>query len=129
MTYFETMCGRTGGERGGEFVAGNFERGAAFLADQELARVRLAGLAAREKCVLRRDSVHEAVLNEKVERAIDGRGRHAAAALRLDGVDQVVGADRLARPHDEFVDLPAQRREREAAFCGKRFCTGEHLFG
>jgi hypothetical protein len=68
--------------------------------------VRHADLAAREERVLRFDPVDEAVLDEEIQRAIDG-GRRDAAALRLELREQVVRADRPLRGQHAFVDLTA----------------------
>jgi len=128
MTHLKAVRGRIRGQRRSEFPALDFERRAAFVADEELAFVGLAGIAARDERVLRLDAMHEAVFDEEVQRAIDGRGRHARAAFGLHRVDEVVGADRLVRLQDEFVDVATQRRQREAALIGERFGAGEHGF-
>src|ERR1700754_3502714 len=90
---FEAMRGRAAGKLLGEFRAGNLDGFAACLADQKLALMRMLDVAACEKRVLRLDPMHEAMLDEEVEHAVDGGRRHAAA-LRFERAEQVIGADR-----------------------------------
>jgi hypothetical protein len=86
--------------------------------------MRLAHLAAREKRILRFDPMHEAMLDEEIERAIDGSGRHAAA-LRLQCGQQVVRADGTLTLRDQRVDLATQRRQRKTALGGERIGARE----
>ena len=110
LVNFEAMGRRRGRKPFGEFFTGDFERVAATLADEELALMRLADFATRDERIARFDAMNESVLDEKIERAIDGRGRHAAA-LGLESGEQIIGADRFSRGGDERIDLPAQLRE------------------
>ncbi len=78
--HLEAVRGRARRQLLRQIAAGNLDGVAACLADQELPFVRLADLAARDERVLRFDPVDEAVLDQKLERAVDG-GRRPAAAL------------------------------------------------
>lgn len=117
LVHFEAVRGRRGRKPFGELFTRDFERVAAALADEELALMRLADFAAGDECVARFDAMNEPMLDEKIERAIDGRGRHAAT-LRLERGEQVVGADGLAGGGDERIDLAPQLRERQAVLGG-----------
>src|SRR5690242_1064976 len=106
LMHFESVRGRRGGKALGELAAGNLDGFAATLANEELALMRFAHLAAGDERIARLDPMHEAVLDEKVECAIDGRGRDPPA-LGFERGEQVIRADRLARARDERIDLPA----------------------
>ena len=68
---------------------------AAFLADQEHHRIAAAVLLhAGDEGVAAFDAVHEPLLAQKIERAIDGDRRRPRAAHRQP-VDQLIGAERL----------------------------------
>lgn len=86
--------------------------------------MRLTHLAAREKRILRFDPMHEAMLDEEIESAIDGSGRHAAA-LRFQCGQQVVCADGTLTLRDKRVDLATQRRQRKTAIGGERIGARE----
>src|SRR5690349_174941 len=66
---------------------------AAVGADQEEAAMRLAGMAAADEGVHPLDAVDQPVLDQEIERAIDGR-RGRAEVLVAQLVEQRVGADR-----------------------------------
>ena len=72
--------------------------------------MRLAGMAAADEGVHALDAVDQAVLDQEVERAIDG-GRRRAEVLVAQLVEQRIGADRLVARPDELEHAAAQRRE------------------
>jgi hypothetical protein len=117
---FETMRRRAAGQLSRKFGTGNLDRVAARFADQELALMRVLDVAAREKRIFRLDPMYEAVFDQKVEHAVHGGRRHAAA-LRFERGEQVVGADRPLACRNQRVDLAAQRGKRETA------CVGDGL--
>ena len=83
--------------------------------------MRLAGMAAADEGVHALDAVDQPVLDQEIERAVDGR-RRRAEVLVAQLVEQRVGADRLvARPH-QLEHAPAQRREAQVL-------PGAQLFG
>ena len=67
---------------------------AAFLAQQQHALMGVAEMLARRIGVAALDLVQEAVLEEKLERAIDGRRRDRLAFLARQRVEDRVGAER-----------------------------------
>ncbi len=107
----ETVRGRGARQALGELFSGNFKRVSAALADEKLALMRFADFATGDEGVARFDAMHETVLDEKIERAVNGCGRYAPA-FRLECGEQIVGADGLAGGGDERVHLAPQLRKR-----------------
>ncbi len=83
--------------------------------------MRLARMAAADEGIHALDAVDQPVLDQKIERPVDG-GRRRAQILVAQFVEQRIGADRLVtRPH-QLEHAPAQRREAE-------ILLGAHLLG
>jgi hypothetical protein len=122
----ESVRGRCTGQALGELFAGNFKGVSAALANEKLALMRFADFATGDEGVARFDAMNETVLDEKVERAVDSRGRDAAA-LRLERGEQIVGTDGLAGGGDERVHLAPQLRERQLVLGGVRIGAGKTI--
>src|SRR3546814_9353224 len=97
-----------------------FGRTVAAIADQERHRVlRRARVVAGNERVDRLERVHEAVGEQEITRALDGRRRGGTCALAagvVAGADQskqVAGLDWLAGVGDQPEDASAVRRERK----------------
>src|SRR5690348_6171182 len=89
-------------------------RALADVADQERHLVRLGRMLAEHEGVDRFQLVDEPVLEQEVERAINGgrRGTGMAVPQRL---QEVIGLDGFARPGDQYQHFPPQRRQAQAA--------------
>jgi hypothetical protein len=88
---------------------------AAGLADQEGDDlVGTMTMQAGDIGVARGEPVDEALLDKKIERAIDRDGREAAPSGRRDPVGQVIGADRTVIGVQRFKSLGADRRQAQA---------------
>ncbi|VFT48114.1 Uncharacterised protein [Pseudomonas aeruginosa] len=82
------------------------DRGVAGAADEELALVAVLRVVAADECVERGDAVHQAVLLEEVQRAVDGRRRGAAAVGFAEHREDIVGPQRLVALPDQFQHAP-----------------------
>jgi hypothetical protein len=97
----------------------------ALAADQELALVRVLGVAAADEGVERGDAVHQAVFQQEVQRAVHGRRRRAAAVLLAEHGEDVVGAQRLvALPH-QLQHAAAQGGQAQALAGAQRVGLGQ----
>ena len=105
---------------GVEGAALQFVGGAAALADQEIAAMRMLRLGAADKGVAALDAMDQPLFDQEVERAIDGRRRHPATlTIGFAGagqlVDEFVGADRSMALPDQGQNLTAQLGQPGAA--------------
>ena len=98
------------------WIARDFELGhvAAAVTDQEAPAVRGLGLRTTDVSVQALEPVHEAVRDQKVERAVHGRrlGRAGSAA---EPVEHVVRLDRAVALPDQLEHPPAQFGQPRAA--------------
>ena len=97
------------GQQKRDLVVLDLVAAAAFLAQQQHALVGVADVLARRIGVAALDLVQEAVLEQELERAIDGRRRDRLAFLARQRVEDRVGAERGAAVA-ENVEHAASRR-------------------
>ncbi|CAI8945571.1 hypothetical protein EMIT0P253_50049 [Pseudomonas sp. IT-P253] len=99
--------------------------GVAFAADQELALMGVFRVIAADKSVQRGDTVHEAVFQQEIQRAVYGWRRGAATVLLAEDRQYVVSTQRLvALPH-QFQHSPAQGRQAQALTCAQGIGLGQ----
>lgn len=79
-------------------------------ADQQADVMRNLGVGAAHKGVEAVDSMNEALLKQKVERAVDG-GRFDRVVFGGEAVEKLVGLDGLVARPDQFQHTTTQRRE------------------
>src|SRR5262249_28983234 len=102
------------GDRGADAGIVELGRRLAAGADQELPDMALVGIGAADIGVERFDAVDEAVLDQELERAIDG-GRLRAHTLLAEAIEQRVGTDRRVALPDQLEHAPALIGEPRAA--------------
>lgn len=90
-------------------------RRAAALADQELAGMPFLRMAAADIGVQRLDAVDQANLDQKVQRAVH-RWRRGARVVRLQRLEDRIGADGLVPVPDDPQDVLSDFREAHASF-------------
>jgi hypothetical protein len=113
------------GHRGGRRLADH----AAALADQEHHEVAAGVIVdAGDEGVAALDAVHEAVVAQEVERAVDGDRRRARAG-RGGAVHDLVGAERLVALEQDLQHLAAQRRQPLRAPGAQRLGVGQRVGG
>src|SRR5262249_55799810 len=117
-------------QRRADRVRGRLADGTAALADQE--HHHAAGavvVAAGDEGVAALDAVREALLEQEVERPIDGDRRRAPTALVLEALDQLIGADRLMSAGQGLQDLSPDRRKLGAPLAAERIGPLQHRLG
>ena len=85
-------------------------RNAAGFANEKRPRARVTGPAATHVRIERRDSMHQAVLQEKFKRTIYG-GRRRRPAVFAQHAEDVVSTQRPVTLPDDLQHPPAQRRQ------------------
>ena len=83
----------------------------ATAADQKLTLVTVLRTGATDEGVQGRNPVHQPLLQEKVQRAVDRWRRRSSAILPRQGIENVVGAERLVAGPDQLQHPLAQRGE------------------
>src|SRR6185437_14355176 len=102
---------------------------AAFLADEEHHGIAAGVIVhAGDEGVAALDAVHEALLAQEVERAVD-RDRRRPAAVVGEAVDQVVGAERLVTGEQRLQHRPADRRQALVARLAERLGVRDRVTG
>lgn len=92
----------------------NLRHAAAIFADEELGVIMMMiRIRARDEGVQPLDPVDEFILQQKVQRAVDG-GRHSGFADGLELVQQLISRQRRMRFQDQLQNIPAQRGELRA---------------
>ena len=110
----KAMLARLLAEQARNALVADLDRARADVADQERHLVRFVRMMAADECVDRFELVDEAMLEQEIERAVDGRRCRAATAFaKL--IEQVIRLDRLFRSGDELEHAKAQRRQPQAA--------------
>ena len=101
-----------------------FHDDTAGAADEEHAGVRSAMGTAADKGVHGVETMDQASLAEEIERAIDGRRSGLDAAV-AQGIDQVIGLDRLMIPPDQFQYLTPDRGQAQPLLTTGAFGFGQ----
>src|SRR5690349_24567925 len=112
----------------GDARIADFLGAGAVVADQERYLVRLCRMVAGNIGVDGFELVDEALLEQEIERAIDGRRRCVAVAL-AQVIEQVIRLDRLARRGDQFQHFLAQRSQSQAALLAGLLDRGDETLG
>src|SRR5690606_4248830 len=91
-------------------------------ADQKLPLMPMLRTGAADKGVQRGNTVHQTLLKEEVQRPVYGGRRSAAVIFAGQGLEKIVGTERLVALPDQFKHAFAQH--------GKAYpCPGAQLFG
>ena len=110
----KSSIARLGGEQHGNLFITDFQRARASIANQEWNLVRLTRMVAAYERVDRLKFVDEAVLQQKIQRAIDRRRRGDARTV-LEMIEQIVGLDRNRGLCDQFEYAKANRGEAQSS--------------
>ncbi|KPW34701.1 Zinc ABC transporter, periplasmic zinc-binding protein [Pseudomonas syringae pv. apii] len=102
-----------------------FDGGVTQAADQELALMRVGRVIAAGKCVERRDAVHQAVFQEKIQSPVNGGRRSTTTVFFTEHCKDVVGTQRLVALPDQFQHAAAQCGQAQTLLCAQRFSFGE----
>lgn len=100
----------------------------ASLADKEARVVRLVVAEARDEGVERTDAVNKSVLDEKIQRAIDGRRRGGFVAFVSKFVENFICADGRMIGANEFENAPPRWGKATAARGDFAFGGGDRIF-
>lgn len=103
-----------------------FQDGAAGPADEEHPGMRSAMGPAADKGVDGVETMDETGLEEEIERAIDGRRSGPEAAIPQ-GIDQIIGLDRLMILPDEFQHLTPDGGQAQPLLPAGTFGFGQRL--
>src|SRR5579883_412447 len=96
-------------------------RRSAIRADDELAVMRMIDIGAAGESVEALDAMDELLLEQEIDRPIDGGRRALVVELR----QQRIGADRLSRLQDQLEHPPAQPRQADATALARVFRLGQ----
>lgn len=99
-----------------------FGHGAAGFADQEDDRLKMGvAMTAGEKSVPRGEPVNQAILQQKIERAVNRDRRGMFPGRGGDPFDQIIGAERPPFLRQDFEHAPAPRRQLRALATAELF--------
>ena len=102
------------GEQGRDLLIADFERARTTITDKKWHLMRLTGVVATNERVDRFELVNEAMLKQKIQRAIDRRRRRETRTV-LETIKQVIGLDRNRRFSNQFEDAQSNRGEAQTA--------------